>query len=84
MKLIKHTINWIVWSLMALYILLLITTHIPGCQRFFGGLVADAVLVTVHHVDGLLFHTPGHTTIVGNAGALAAATLLGGNDDDTV
>ena len=28
---------------MALYILLLITTHIPACQRIFGGLVADAV-----------------------------------------
>ncbi len=40
---IKHTMNWIVWSLMALYISLFIITHIPACQRFFGGKVADAI-----------------------------------------
>ena len=40
---IKHTVNWIVWSMIALYLLLLITTHIPACQRFIGGKVADAV-----------------------------------------
>ena len=43
MKVVKHTINRIVWSLMALYISLLIITHLPACQRFFGGKVADAI-----------------------------------------
>ena len=41
MKLLKHIINWIVWSLMALYIIVLVITHLPACQRIIGDRVAS-------------------------------------------
>ena len=42
-KKIGHIVNWIVWSLMALYILLMVFIHIPVCQRYIGQKVSDAV-----------------------------------------
>ena len=43
MRHVKHIINWIVWGLMALYLLLLTVTQLPICQRYLGGQIAKAV-----------------------------------------
>ena len=43
MKLLKHTINWIVWSLIALYALLMLATHLPICQTYLGEIVSEAI-----------------------------------------
>ncbi len=43
MKTVKHIINWVVWSLLALYLLLIGATRLPFCQAFIGNKVAQAV-----------------------------------------
>ena len=43
MKTIKHIINWTVWSLLALYLLLMAATRLPFCQAFFGEKIAGAL-----------------------------------------
>ena len=40
---VKHIINWIVWGLMALYLLLFGVTQLPLCQRYLGQQIAKAV-----------------------------------------
>ena len=57
----KHIINWTVWSLLALYLLLIGATRLPFCQAFIGNKVAQALgdklgtQVSVGRVDiGLL------------------------------
>ncbi len=61
MKALKHIINWTVWSLLALYLLLIGATHLPFCQNFIGEKVAQAIgdrlgtTVSIGRVDiGLL------------------------------
>ena len=41
LKRLKHIINWTIWTLVALYVLLLILIHLPGVQRGLGHRVAD-------------------------------------------
>ena len=43
MRLVKHIINWIVWGLLALYLLLLTITQLPLCQHYLGQQIAKAV-----------------------------------------
>ena len=43
MKKLKHIINWTVWSLLGLCILLAVVIHLPSFQHFFGQKVAEAV-----------------------------------------
>ena len=43
MKLLKNIINWTVWSIIALYLLLLLITHLPVCQAYLGKKVAQAI-----------------------------------------
>lgn len=43
MKTLKHIINWTVWSLLALYLLLMGVTRLPVCQDFIGQKIAQAV-----------------------------------------
>ena len=61
MKTLKHIINWTVWSLLALYLLLIGAPRLPFCQDYIGDKIARALgnklgtLVTVGRVDiGLL------------------------------
>ena len=42
-KTLKHIINWTVWSLLALYLLLMGITRLPFCQDFLGQTVAKAI-----------------------------------------
>jgi len=42
-KTLKHIINWTVWSLLALYLLLMGVTRLPICQDFLGRTVAKAI-----------------------------------------
>jgi hypothetical protein len=42
-KLLKNIINWTVWSIIALYLLLLLITHLPICQVYIGKKVAQAI-----------------------------------------
>ena len=63
MKTLKHIINWTVWSLLALYLLLMGITRLPFCQDFLGQTIAKAIgerigtSVSVGRVDlGLLNH----------------------------
>ena len=57
MKRLKHIINVTIWSLIGLYVLLLVAIHLPVTQRYLGGVVADAIgkklntEVTVGRVD---------------------------------
>ena len=43
MKTLKHIINWTVWSLLALYFLLMGATRLPFCQDFIGNRIAQAI-----------------------------------------
>ena len=43
MKTLKHIINWTVWSLLALYLLVIGATRLPFCQNFIGGKIAQAL-----------------------------------------
>ena len=43
MKTLKHIINWTVWSLLALYLLVIGATHLPFCQDFIGKKIAQAI-----------------------------------------
>ena len=43
MKTLKHIVNWTVWSLLALYLLLLGVTRLPFCQDFIGSKIANAI-----------------------------------------
>ena len=43
MKALKHIINWTVWSLLALYLLVTGATRLPFCQDFIGGKIAQAL-----------------------------------------
>ena len=61
MKTLKHIINWTVWSLLALYLLVIGATRLPFCQDFIGKKIAQALgnklgtYVNVGRVDiGLL------------------------------
>ena len=61
MKTLKRIINWTVWSLLALYLLLMAATRLPFCQDFIGQRIANALgerlgtFVSVGRVDiGLL------------------------------
>ena len=61
MKTLKRIINWTVWSLLALYLLLMAATRLPFCQHFIGNQIASAIgdrlgtYVSVGRVDlGLL------------------------------
>ena len=57
MKRLKHIINVTIWSLIGLYVLLLVAIHLPVTQRYLGGVVADAIgkklntEVTVGRID---------------------------------
>ena len=61
MKTLKHIINWTVWSLLALYLLMIGATRLPFCQNFIGEKTAQILgdklgtYVNVGRVDiGLL------------------------------
>ena len=61
MKTLKHIINWTVWSLLALYLLVIGATRLPFCQNFIGEKTAQILgdklgtYVSVGRVDiGLL------------------------------
>ena len=43
LKALKHIINWTVWSLLALYLLLIGATRLPFCQEFIGDKIALAL-----------------------------------------
>ena len=43
MKLLKYIVNIVVWSLLTLYVLLMLFTHIPACQTFLGEKTAQAI-----------------------------------------
>ena len=43
MKVFKHIVSWIVWSLLALYILTIIALRIPAFQQSMAHRVADAL-----------------------------------------
>ena len=43
MKKLKHIINWTVWSLLALYVLLIVLIHVPAVQSWIGRTVATAI-----------------------------------------
>ena len=43
MKLLKHLITWTVWSLLALYLLVISAIHVPGVQAWMGRQVAEAI-----------------------------------------
>ena len=43
MKKVKHIINWLLWSLLALHILLLVAIHIPFVQSFIGEQTASVL-----------------------------------------
>ena len=43
MKALKHTINWIIWSLLALYLLVMLVIQIPSFQAFIGSRIAETV-----------------------------------------
>ena len=57
MRIIKHIVNWIVWTLLGLYATVLIAIHIPGIQQRLGDYAAEALSrklgtqVTVGRVD---------------------------------
>ena len=57
MKRLKYIINWTIWSLLALYVGVLVAIHVPFVQRLIGEKVADAVAekigtkVSVGNVD---------------------------------
>ena len=60
-KTVKHIINWIVWSLLALYLILIVVVRLPVFQQFIAKQIATAVSdkigsgVTIGHADlGLL------------------------------
>ena len=42
-KLLKYIINIVVWSLLALYTIVMLFTHIPACQTFLGEKTAQAL-----------------------------------------
>ena len=42
-KKVKHIINWTIWSLMALYVLVLVLIHLPSTQRFIGRQVSETL-----------------------------------------
>ena len=62
MKAIKYIISGTVWSLLALYLLLLMTTNLPVYQEYLGKKVAEAVgsklgtEVSIGHIDFGLFN----------------------------
>lgn len=43
MNKLKHVINWVIWSVVALNAVLMILTHIPFCQEWIGQKVAYAI-----------------------------------------
>ena len=43
MKLLKYIVNIVVWSLLALYVIVMFFTHIPACQTFLGEKTAQAI-----------------------------------------
>ena len=42
MKLFRNIINGIIWSVLGLYVALVLLTHIPAAQRWIGGMLAEA------------------------------------------
>ena len=40
---LKRIINWTVWTLMGLYVLVLVGIEVPAVQRFLGNMVAGAL-----------------------------------------
>ena len=61
-KILKHLINGTVWSLLALYLLFVIVSQLPACQKFIGRKVAEAVErqigteVSIRRIDLGLFN----------------------------
>ena len=43
MKLLKYIVNIVVWSLLTLYVLVMLFTHIPACQTFLGKKTAQVI-----------------------------------------
>ncbi len=43
LKKLKHIISWTIWSLLALYVLLIVLIHVPSIQSWIGQQVADAI-----------------------------------------
>ena len=43
MKRLKHIINWTIWSIIGLYVLLLVLIHVPAVQQYLGQKVANAI-----------------------------------------
>ena len=43
MRLLKYIINIVVWSLLTLYVLVMLFTHIPACQTYLGEKTAQAI-----------------------------------------
>ena len=43
MKKTKHIISWTIWSLLALYVAIVVLIHIPAAQHWIGSTVANAV-----------------------------------------
>ena len=62
MKALKHIINWTVWSLLALYLLLMVATRLPFCQDYLGQKIAEVLSdrlgtqVAIGRVDVGLFN----------------------------
>ena len=56
-KKLKHIVNWVVWSLLALYVLLMVAIHLPFVQSFMGKKTASLIAeelgteVTVKRVE---------------------------------
>ena len=43
MKIFKHIITGAIWSLLTLYLLLLLVTHLPACQTYFGRKASELI-----------------------------------------
>lgn len=43
MNTLKHVVNWVIWSLVALYVLLMTLTHLPVFQQWLAGRAAQAI-----------------------------------------
>ena len=66
LKTLKHIINIVVWTLMGLYVLIILAFHIPAVQRSSGRYVAEAIadkLGTKVNIGSLDYSFPNHLTL---------------------
>ena len=43
MRILKHIINWVVWTLLGLYAIVVIAIHTPSVQQWLGNYLAEAI-----------------------------------------